>query len=1313
MFFKKYISQAAELFTKNRNKTGKPSRTQLAFETLQERAVLASMVIGDSTFSPQVFGDNLFDAHLSSFVGFGYAVTDPSGEVIVEGGGGDARIDIDGQLDFTSNTSMEIASVSKTISAAAIIKLLSDQEPPLPITTQIGPYFPQSWVVHDEVATLTFEDLLAHTTGFSSRWVKYADLKQAVEDGPEAEKDPVTNTYPEDYNTTNYSLLRILLPYVWFGDNRAELDNVPEPGEEIGAENDTSDAAVGPIGWLDGIGANKNSLLSYHYMEYVRTEILEPLGILDAGADHTSDTPTLLYFVGDDETPGYQTPSQHLHIGGMGWNLSANELARFMAGLGNHPEFIDHYRAMTDSGLGLSSSISSLYGEILWKGGNNFRKNNDHGGGGSAPTRVNTGVFDLPNDYQVGLLRNSNGSGFGGTANTMRTAYENAWTGVVVQGDNGDNVFELRLNPSDTDLLDLVVDDELFFSFRIDVLNSLELRGVGGADTFLIEDVPATLNLVITNGSVEFALDGSTGVIIGQGNNVGNVFDVSTNASDANLIDVDLDGTLLTTPPAAWQALDLLGLGGADTFTINDLPQNLDLGVRGGNGIDEFVIGDVIEDSVFDYIQGSLTVIGGADTDYVYIYDGSGSGSDYTIEGIKTLTEYDASVSASNFNPGKLFLIGQVEELDLYANGLANQISVTGITAAMDMDVYAADGGDDIYVSEIGAGVTVNIFGGLGDDTVTIGNGDLETVPGQVTFAGGTGSDRMMLDDIFAPEGRVFQFNSHSVSSTSSFGGVTSYTNVEDVIIHGSDYDDVFNVESLSSWTDLEMFGNQGDDIFYISGIAHDVAAVEGKVTVHGGDGQLPHGKLIEEEGDDQVYVYDEATNESGDFSLNLHSSVFRARLNKLVGDIGFLPRTTLDVIYDQIERTYLYADAGDNTITVTAAPWFNQLWIYASGGDDNIDIESTPQYAPSMRVYGEAGSDTIRVGMGLQNLGSLSNELIVDGGEGTNGEQDYLQVSDLLAGIVESYQLSAGSLSRANSGGISYAAFEHLEVDLSNADNEIYITSTAPGTSVVMHGHDGDDLLSASNLASAVTFYGNDGQDRAVLLGTPGNDTITANSNALELGAGSLNGDAETLEIDGSGGTDRLDLVGLKGVDEAFVISPSTKPNQGRVSRNPFAAISYTNVEEIFAAGNTADGDADSLQVRGQTDPSAILGGAYNDRFQIDLATAGTSADPVMRLFKGRTALLTLVDYEDLGIPTINGLLGDDVFDVLVKPNALSPSRQIHIAGGGGHDRLRIFYTDKDSKANNKPSKTTIEYLDAFFAIYHDDVEEIQLYPA
>lgn len=784
------------------------------------------------------------------------------------------------------------------------------------------------------------------------------------------------------------------------------------------------------------------------------------------------------------------------------------------------------------------------------------------------------------------------------------------------------------------------------------------------------------------------------------------------------MIDVDVDGTVLTTPVDLWQSLELNGGEGADTYYIKDQPPGLNLVARGGNGTDTFVMGNVTESSVFDYIQGNVAIFGGAGSDGVYLYDGKGASTEYTIQGIAQL-EYDASIDASDYTAGKLFVVGEIEDLVLEANALSNSITLTGITAAMEVNVYAGQGGDGIVVSDVGSAVTVNVFGQAGADTLTVGEGDLGAVRAHVTFdGGGNSSDQLILDDTSAPAGRVFQLDGQSITGTNGFGGIASYALVEDLVLKGSSYDDDVSVEGLDSWVNLEVFGNQGDDVFFISGVAHDVAAIEGTVIIHGGDGSLPQHnmKLVTGEDDDQIYVYDEQTKQTGDFTFNLHGSAFRGRLNKFVGEEGFAPRATLNVVYDQVERTYLYADDGANAIDVNAAPWFNQLWLFAAGGDDQIDIESTPNGSAGMRVFGQAGADTVRVSPGLQNLNHLDSELIVDGGASIAGEQDTLLISDVLSGNTAPYQLSSGSVTRGGAQLISYALFDHLQLALSNADNEIDVVSTAPGTSTIVQGSQGADVLTASNLQSAVIFEGGNAQDRAVLLGTAASDTFTATGDTLTIGAGSLASDAETLAVDGLGGTDRLELWGVQSIDEMFGIFPSTTPNQGRVTRTSSASLNYANVEELFAAGNLAEGD--SLLVNGSTDPAAIMGGAANDRFNIQLDAAGTSASPVLRLYQGKmTLLLTLVDFQNLGVPTIDGLLGADTFNVWVQPDTASASRQIRIDGGGEPggsqiDRLKVFYSPAGAKAKQKPDEITIEYLDYFFAIYHEEVEAASLLP-
>ncbi len=1191
---------------------------------LEDRLVLASVVIGESTFDPQLFGQNIHGAMEGTVVGFGYAITSPNGAIVAEGGDGFARTATDGELAFTSDSRMEIASSAKTITAAAVVKLLFSQGKT--IDEPIGGYFPASWAVPAAVSSLTFRDLLNHTSGFNIRRLDYADLKDLVEGGPQVAQNA------SGYNTTNYSLLRVMLPYMLVGEDRAELDDVSED--------------------------HKPELLAGIFLDYVNTEVLVPLGVPDASTGHTSETPTLLYNFPDDGTAGYETGDQRLHVGGMGWNLSAAQLAKFMAGLGNHPDFTEVYQAMRDDQLGLSDTSSGLFGTYFGKGGNNFPQNNDQGSG-AGPNRVNTMMVDFPNDIQVAIVRNSDGG-----VPVLRTSYENAWTGMVVQGDEGDNVFQLRRNDLDANLLDLVVDGSLFFSFRIDVLQSLELRGLGGSDTFLIEDSPVSLDLIL----------------------------------------------------------------------------------NGGAGQDSFVLGNPLGNSVFDHLLGNLTVVGGdGGSDGLFINDPNGFSSEYSIRGIDNAEiTYDGVIHASSHTPGKLFVFDTVEDIVLVGNTDPNLITVRDIAAGMNIEIRAGfnddiiqvhdiastakvvvhgEGGNDtVEVWNLAPDAQVQVFGDVaylpgGADTVRVGRGDLGTVQGSVFFDGAGGADLLVLDDRDAPVGRDFQIYAGTITGSDGFGFAAYSELVETIQILGSEHDDTFNVESLGFRTDLELFGNLGSDGFTIAAVSRNVDLVAGDVTIHGEKGYLPSQETnnaapVEK---DQLHVFDDLNTANGDFAINLHAGVLSGRVNKL----GLHGVPLLNVVYDQVETTQLRTGGGNDHVALNAAPWFNQVSIHAGAGKDAIDVEGTPPFTGATLIDGGAGSDTIRVSPVARNLNSLHSKLIVQGGTGAAGERDKLAVDDSLSGNANPYLLSSTTVARNGSAGIKYATIEDLVVKLSNANNFVNVASTAPKTDVHIDGMAGNDQLTARNLASRVHFNGGLGNDRAVLFGTPGVDQFLVSGATTTLGAGSLTTSVERREIDGLAGRDRLALVSRLGVNDAMSLRPSTTPNTGRADLNAFTPIYYAGVEEMFAQGNA--GDLDTLQVNGQTQNGMFGGGVHHDRFTINLAAAGTSKDPflVLRNTLGQS-LLTLADYRSISVPKVNGLLGADVFDVHASP-AGTQNRRVQLDGGGRPlglkgDQLNVHYVNKGAKSTWTPTtpkdgKIAIEYRDLFFAIYYQNMESTKLH--
>jgi CubicO group peptidase (beta-lactamase class C family) len=103
--------------------------------------------------------------------------------------GGQARTSTDPpETAMSPDLPMDIASLSKTLTAVAILQLLANNE--LPIDTKIWPYIYKDWTLGLNVNQITFKDLLRHTSGFEQvnstacdKGTTYAALKALVAAG--------------------------------------------------------------------------------------------------------------------------------------------------------------------------------------------------------------------------------------------------------------------------------------------------------------------------------------------------------------------------------------------------------------------------------------------------------------------------------------------------------------------------------------------------------------------------------------------------------------------------------------------------------------------------------------------------------------------------------------------------------------------------------------------------------------------------------------------------------------------------------------------------------------------------------------------------------------------------------------------------------------------------------------------------------------------------------------------------------------------------------------------------------------------------
>lgn len=1330
--------------------------------------MLASVIVGESTFDPEAFGQNISALLDFNTVGYAYGISYNGAAAVAEGTGGlfGTNLGIARNLAeenfavFQTDTRIEVASVSKIITTVAVLHLLESQSDDVNamLSTPIEQFLPADWIMGANVNGpdnfVTIRHLLTHTSGFFEGGASdsanplginfesftnnnFQNLRAMVAAGvpnPTVTLPDGSLGSPYSYSNVNFSLLAKMIPYMRqdledeFLDHFSEEANLPIP-------------------------VPADSFFGFLYEQYVRDNILGPSGIVDASMSVQDPNPAKGYdFIDADELIPGHSQSDFTDLGGaFGWKLSAPDLARFLnATRHGNAILTDTTRALMENEnflLGWQPSASGTDPYVLApKTTDEFGTYYTHAGyagnflgpfQGSQAFQSQIAV--LPGNVEVALVLNNLADNVPHSYfEVLRTSYVSAWSSLVIEGDSYVNNFELRRNAVYPTRIDIIVDGATIASPFVDVLQSLQFRGLGGDDTFLIEDLPAGTDLILDGGANK------------------------------------------------------------DTFTI---------GHSSG--------------STFDYIFGNLTILGGSgDQDEVHVNDANGLSDEYSIQGIDNMgLAVQGRIDATDYTPGKLFLYGGIEQLVLQANINPNQITVSDIASGMTVTIFAGFNPDTLLVHDLASDVTVNLYGGadndtfavwniavgatvnvFGDalglpdsnDTLTLGNGNLGTVRGSVFFEGADGADLLILDDADAPTGRGYQFKLGSVTANGAFGGVTYTPGVENVRLHGSSRDDAVNVAALGATTDLELYGHDGNDIFWIAGASQNVDQVLGDVEIHGGDGYsrtfLPQNAIPED--DDQLYVRDDENAVAGNYTFNLHlDNVLVGRLNKL----GSNPSDRQpNVIYDQIERTELHTGAGADTITVVAAPQFNQVSVFAGLGMDQIDVESTPLFAAAMQIFGEGGLDSIRVSPIAENLGNLRSLLSVDGGSGVAAELDTLTIGDTLSGNVAAYTLGGSSLTRPGSAGVAFGTVEHLVVSLSNAANVMTVSATVAGTTVVIRGNAGNDTLTASNLASSVFFVGGTGlDDRAFLDGTNGNDTITVIGDTMTLGAGSLTSDAENREVDGRGGMDTFNVgngtvnsIGgglvLRGGGDSDALFINDQDDLGndtytvtfnQVSK-PNVLLVYHDMESLTlnagADNNTininntaaatlvvvnagAGGDTIHLSPTAQNlsfinGPVTVNGqqGVDNVILHEELFAQGglspytITRSTVSRSFFGGLSFDT-IERLRLNLGTANntvnvaefnrdvlfalyGNVGADTFNVTVRPTLFDTGGRLFIDGGGNNnDRLKVAYATKPEvpakpKLNHKKAAQpgagtiTVEYPEALYDIQYTGVEQVEI---
>lgn len=194
---------------------------------------------------------------------------------------------------FTAFDRFNPASVSKSVTAVATLQLLSKRR--IGINAAIYSYLPTNWSIPANNKTITFKEVLTHTSGLRTaiaNGLEYDNVKTLMQHSINL-ADKV-----QDYENVNYAVLRILV---------ASLDGYSD--------------------WVNNPGPNTAA----RFIQYVNARVLNPLGIYNVQYKPAATAPTLFYPNPPGPAHGTAYGDWSLRPGSAGSHVSVHELAVFFA----------------------------------------------------------------------------------------------------------------------------------------------------------------------------------------------------------------------------------------------------------------------------------------------------------------------------------------------------------------------------------------------------------------------------------------------------------------------------------------------------------------------------------------------------------------------------------------------------------------------------------------------------------------------------------------------------------------------------------------------------------------------------------------------------------------------------------------------------------------------------------------------------------------------------------------------------------------------------------------------------------------------
>lgn len=317
-------------------------------------------------------------------VGFAVTVMMADGSFATASGGAARRNPDSAPRGWTGDDRITIASVSKTITGATLIKLMNAKG--LSLDMPAWQVLPASWTFAPSFKTITIRELLAHTSGIRGCSIDYDGLKACAAAGVNMADKGTAISYWTRYSNANYALMRLIIPRVQDG-------SIPATPEAQGDRYEflVNQFTFGPA----GVGGSTCAPPAVNpALSYISTK--DDM-IWNSTAPQNFDFTTV--------KPGQPWGEMKTVCGSQGWNLSSRQLATFAHALWQTDKILPQPVVDTMRAQNLS---------MIWYNFGDGLEAYGHGGYHPAPNNqgeINTLILGFNNGISIGAIVNSRYNG--------------------------------------------------------------------------------------------------------------------------------------------------------------------------------------------------------------------------------------------------------------------------------------------------------------------------------------------------------------------------------------------------------------------------------------------------------------------------------------------------------------------------------------------------------------------------------------------------------------------------------------------------------------------------------------------------------------------------------------------------------------------------------------------------------------------------------------------------------------------------------------------------------------------------------------